>query len=106
MTPASRKRYASERRMERERDMRAKEAKTGVAHEASSRREGGTVRPDRRERVRKSASASYKYIKNAQHRTRADDGHTGYSTFLDIKTRSTGRTRTPDTQPLLGTRPL
>ena len=38
--------------------MRAKEAKTGVAHEASSRREGGTVRPDRRERVRKSASAS------------------------------------------------
>ena len=27
--------------------MRAKEAKTGVAHEASSRREGGTVRPDR-----------------------------------------------------------
>ena len=58
MTPASRKRYASERRMERERDMRAKEAKTGVAHEASSRREGGTVRPDRRERVRKSANAS------------------------------------------------
>ena len=53
MTPASRKRNASERRMERERDMRAKEAKTGVAHEASSRREGGTVRPDRRERVRK-----------------------------------------------------
>ena len=44
--------------MERERDMRAKEAKTGVAHEASSRREGGTVRPDRRERVRRSASAS------------------------------------------------
>jgi hypothetical protein len=44
--------------MERERDIRAKEAKTGVAHEASSRREGGTVRPDRRERVRKSASAS------------------------------------------------
>ena len=44
--------------MERERDMRAKEAKTGVAHEASSRREGGTMRPDRRERVRKSASAS------------------------------------------------
>ena len=44
MTPASRKRYASERRMERERDMRAKEAKTGIAHEASSRREGGTVR--------------------------------------------------------------
>ena len=39
VTPASRKRYASERRMERERDMRAKEAKTGVAHEASSRRE-------------------------------------------------------------------
>ena len=38
--------------------MRAKEAKTGVAHEASSRREGGTVRPDRRERVRRSASAS------------------------------------------------
>ena len=35
--------------------MRAKEAKTGVAHEASSRREGGTVRPDRRERVRRSA---------------------------------------------------
>ena len=58
VTPTSRKRYASERRMERERDMRAKEAKTGVAHEASSRREGGTVRPDRRERVRKSASAS------------------------------------------------
>ena len=58
MTPASRKRRARERRMERVRDMRAKEAKTGVAHEASSRREGGTVRPDRRERVRRSASAS------------------------------------------------
>ena len=38
--------------------MRAKEAKTGVAHEASSRREVGTVRPERRERVRRSASAS------------------------------------------------
>ena len=49
---------ASERRMERERDMRAKEAKTGVAQEASSRREVGTVRPERRERVRRSASAS------------------------------------------------
>ena len=40
------------------RDMRAKAAKTGVAHEASSRREGGTVRPDRRERVRKSAAST------------------------------------------------
>ena len=39
--------------MERERDMRAKEAKTGVAHEASSRREGGTMRPDRRESLQR-----------------------------------------------------
>ena len=40
-------RRASERRMERMGNMREKEAKAGVAHEASSGREGGTVRPDR-----------------------------------------------------------